>query len=109
MTVFQGSEFLSFSVSRAESPKAHSPGQHPGFFDVIAIKRPARAKALFSATITLLPLQGVSISWHTKPRVPLRSALGYVLLPFQGGLTDNRAFLAILLKLLCAFVFVTVM
>ena len=56
----------------------------PWVCDVIAIKRPERAKALFTAAITLLPFQGVPASSAYKPRVSLRSALGYVLLAPSG-------------------------
>ena len=51
---------------------------------VNANNRPARAKALFTAINALLPLQGVPSSDIYKPRVTLRSALGYVLVALSG-------------------------
>ena len=53
-------------------------------FNVVAIKRPERAKALCSAAITLLPFQGAHVSSAYKPRVLLRFALGYVLVALSG-------------------------
>ena len=43
-------------------------------------ERPERAKALFTAAITLLPFQGVLSPKHQKTQ---GVALGYVLLGFQ--------------------------
>ena len=65
--------------------KAQKPlAQGNALGNVIAINRPERAKALFTAAIMLLPFQGVLLPMHTKPRVSLRSALGYVLAALSG-------------------------
>ena len=83
----------SLNVNALKGQPAHSPGQHPGSHGFIprfiALKG---QKHYMNARYYAFALTGRALSLiYQLPRVSLRSALGYGLLPFQGVHSTYRA------------------
>ena len=77
------------AYSRAESPKAHSPGQRPGFLDVIAINALQGQKRYTLQPLRFCPCRAFLLPRHANPGCRFALPWAMCSMPFQGVHPDR--------------------